>query len=53
MGVMLPVVAAALVPHAPVVVTDTDPTPVPMVIVAEVDVPPAVIAHPVPVTDQV
>ena len=50
---MLPVVEAALVPHGFVAVTDTVPAPVPMVIVAEVVVPPAVTAHPVPVTDQV
>ena len=51
-GVMFPVVAA-LVPHALVAVTETVPTPVPMVIVADVVVPPEVTAHPVPVTDQV
>ena len=52
-GVMLPVVEAALVPHALVAVTDTVPAPVPIVIVAEAVVPPAVTAHPVPVTDHV
>ena len=35
-GVILPVVDAALVPQALVAVTDTVPTPVPIVIVAEV-----------------
>ena len=52
-GVMFPVDDAALVPHALVAVTETVPTPVPMVIVADVVVPPEVTAHPVPVTDQV
>ena len=52
-GVMLPVVAAALVPHGFVAVTDTVPGPVPIVMVAEIVAPPAVTAHPVPVTDQV
>ena len=52
-GVMLPVVEAALVPHTPVAVTDTVPAPAPMVIVAEIVVSPAVTAQPVPVTDQV
>jgi len=52
-GVMFPVVEAALVPQALVAVTDTVPTPEPIVIVAEVVEPPAVTDHPVPVTDQV
>ena len=52
-GVILPVVEAALVPQALVAVTDTVPAPVPIVMVAEAVVPPAVTAHPVPVTDQV
>jgi hypothetical protein len=52
-GVMFPVVAGALVPHAFVAVTDTLPTPEPMVMVADVVFAPAVTAHPVPVTDQV
>ena len=52
-GVILPVADAALVPQAFVAVTETVPTPVPIVIVAEVVVPPAVTAHPVPVTDHV
>ena len=50
-GVIFPVVDAALVPQAFVAVTDIVPTPVPIVIVAEVVVPPAVTAHPVPVTE--
>jgi hypothetical protein len=50
---MLPVVEAALVPQALVAVTDTVPAPVPIVMVAEVVVPPAVTDHPVPVTDHV
>jgi hypothetical protein len=48
-----PVVEAELVPHGVVAVTDTVPVPVPIVMVAEVVVPPEVIAQPVPVTDQV
>jgi hypothetical protein len=48
-----PVVEAELVPHGVVAVTDTVPVPEPMVIVAEVVVPPEVIAQAVPVTDQV
>ena len=39
-GVMLPVVAAALVPHGFVAVTDTVPGPVPIVMVAEIVAPP-------------
>ena len=52
-GIMPPVVAAALVPHGFVAVTDTVPGPVPIVMVAEIFVPPAVTAHPVPVTTRV
>ncbi len=52
-GVIVPVVAAELVPQALVAVTETVPSAVPTVIVAAVDVPPAVTAHPVPVTAQV
>ena len=52
-GVIFPVVDAALVPHALVAVTDTVPTPEPIVIVAEIVEPPAVTDHPVPVTDHV
>ena len=52
-GIMLLIVEASLVPHTPVAVTDTVPTPVPIVIVADVDVPPAATDQPVPVTDQV
>jgi hypothetical protein len=52
-GVIEPVVAALEEPHVLLAVTDTVPTPVPMVMVAEVVEPPAVTAHPVPVTDQV
>src|SRR5690349_14643811 len=53
LGVILPVEEAALVPHALDAVTDTLPTPEPVVIVADVVPCPAVIAHPVPVTDHV
>ena len=53
LGVIVPVVCAELVPHTFVAVTETVPAPLPAVIVAEVLVPPAVTAHPVPVTDQV
>ncbi len=49
-GVMFPVVDAVLVPQALVAVTFTGPIPVPIVMVAEAVVPPAVTAHPVPVT---
>ena len=42
-----------LLPQALLAVTLTVPTPVPIVIVAETVVPPAVTAHPVPVTDHV
>ena len=52
-GVIFPVVDGPLVPQALVAVTETVPTPVPMVMVADVVVPPEVTAHPVPVTDQV
>ena len=52
-GVIFPVVEAALVPQAFVAVTDTVPMPEPIVIVAETVVPPAVTDQPVPVTDQV
>ena len=52
-GVMFPVVDAALVPQALLAVTDTVPTAEPIVIVADVVVPPAVTDHPVPVTDHV
>ena len=52
-GVIFPVVDAALVPQPFVAVTETVPIPVPIVMVAEVVVPPAVTAQPVPVTDQV
>ena len=52
-GVIFPVVDAALVPQPFVAVTDTVPTAVPIVSVAEAVVPPAVTAHPVPVTDHV
>ena len=52
-GVTLPVVDSAPVPHALFAATDTVPAPVPMVIVADAVAPPAVTAHPVPVTDQV
>jgi hypothetical protein len=51
-GVIFPVDDALLVPQALVAVTETVPTPEPIVIVAEVVVPPAVTDHPVPVTDQ-
>ena len=54
-GVIFPVVDTPLVPQPFVAVTETVPVPVPVpiVMVAEVVVPPAVTAHPVPVTDQV
>ena len=52
-GEILPVVTAALAPHTLLAVTETIPGPVPMVIVAETVVPPAVTAQPGPVTDQV
>ena len=52
-GVIFPVVDAALVPQAFVAVTDTVPTPAPTVIVAEVVVPPAVTDQPAPVTEHV
>ena len=52
-GVIFPVVEAALVPHGFEAVTETVPTPEPIVIVAEVVDPPAVTDHPVPVTDHV
>src|SRR5204862_547641 len=51
-GVIFPVVAAPLVPQAFVAVTDTVPTPEPIVISAE-GVPLEVTDHPVPVTDHV
>src|SRR5260221_10604125 len=43
----------SLVPQALVAVTDTVPEPLPVVMVADVVVPPAVTDQPVPVTDQV
>jgi hypothetical protein len=52
-GVMLPVVAAELLPHALFAVTETEPATEPIVIVAEVVPCPAVTDHPVPVTDHV
>jgi hypothetical protein len=53
-GVSVPVEDAALVPHVPLSeITDTEPAPLPMVMVADVVPCPAVIDHPVPVTDQV
>jgi len=52
-GVMLPVVAAALFPQALFAVTETDPSPLPMVTVAEVVPCPPVIDQPVPVVLQV
>jgi hypothetical protein len=52
-GVIFPVVAAELLPHALFAVTDTVPTAEPIVIVAEVVPCPAVTDHPVPVTDHV
>ena len=52
-GVMLPVVEAVLSPHGFVAVTDTVPAPVPNGYRGRVVAPPAVTAHPVPVTDQV
>jgi hypothetical protein len=50
---MLPVDEDQLVPHAFVAVTETVPAPEPIVIVAELVVPPAVTDQPVPVTDHV
>ena len=52
-GVTVPVVDALLVPHTLEAVTDTVPSAVPTVIVAELVLCPAVIAHPVPDTLQV
>ena len=52
-GVIEPVVAALEVPQALEAVTETVPAADPMVMVAEVVPCPPVIAHPVPVTDQV
>ena len=53
-GVSVPVVDAELVPQVPLSeITDTEPSPLPMVMVAEVVPCPAVIDQPVPVTDQV
>ena len=53
-GVSVPVEDAALVPHVPLSeITDTEPSPLPMVMVADVVPCPPVIDHPVPVTDQV
>ena len=52
-GVILPVVDAALVPHTLVAVTETVPATEPIVIVADVVPCPAVTDHPVPVTDHV
>jgi hypothetical protein len=53
-GVSVPVEDAELVPHVPLLeVTETEPAPLPMVMVADVVPCPPVIDHPVPVTDQV
>ena len=50
---MLPDEVNALFPQTFSALTDTVPAPVPMVIVADVVPCPAVIDHPVPITDQV
>jgi hypothetical protein len=52
-SVIFPVEDGELVPHELLAVTDTVPTAEPIVIVADVVPCPAVIDHPVPVTDHV
>jgi hypothetical protein len=52
-GVIFPVDVDELLPHTFVATTETEPTPDPMVTVAEVVPCPPVNDHPVPETDQV